>query len=210
MMSLCKCGCVAIPKSRTQTVGLIFEKYFRVTKGEIMKHSPRSAQAALRRLIVFLLVLFLSAAACNLGQSGKAWEVEATEQAMLTNPVTEEPSETPEATATITPYPTVNPTKAAYVSGFAGSWDTNWGVMTCSVDGQMVNCNYTHDTGKLEATLDLDGTTMTGSWSEAPSYQPPMDGGRVTFSLSADGNTISGHWWYGQNEEGGPWTGTRR
>jgi hypothetical protein len=32
----------------------------------------------------------------------------------------------------------------------------------------------------------------------------------VTFTLSADGNSITGHWWYGQDEDGGSWTGTRK
>ena len=105
---------------------------------------------------------------------------------------------------------TINPTQAAYVSGFSGTWDTNWGVMTCSVDGQMVKCNYTHDVGKIEAWLSQDGKTMQGTWSESPSYQPPDDGGRVTFSLSRDGNSITGYWWYGQNKAGGSWTGTRK
>ncbi len=105
---------------------------------------------------------------------------------------------------------TINPTQAAYVSGFTGTWDTNWGDMTCSVDGQMVNCNYTHDIGKIEAWLNPDGMTMEGTWSESPSYQPPDDGGKVTFTLSADGNSINGHWWYGQNNDGGSWTGTRK
>ena len=105
---------------------------------------------------------------------------------------------------------TINPTQAVYVSGFAGTWDTNWGVMTCSVDGQAVKCNYTHDDGKIDAQLNPDGITMEGTWSESPSYQPPEDAGRVTFSLSADGNTISGYWWYGQNTDGGSWTGTRK
>ena len=105
---------------------------------------------------------------------------------------------------------TINPTQAAYVSGFAGTWDTNWGDMTCSVDNQTVNCNYTHDIGKIEAGLSLDGITMEGSWSESPSYQPPDDGGKVTFTLSADGNSISGYWWYGQNGDGGAWAGTRK
>jgi len=105
---------------------------------------------------------------------------------------------------------TNNPTQVAYVSGFAGTWDTNWGDMTCSVDGQMVICNYTHDIGIIEAGLSLDGITMEGSWSESPSYQPPDDGGKVIFTLSEDGNSIAGHWWYGQIDDGGSWTGTRK
>ena len=105
---------------------------------------------------------------------------------------------------------TANSAQAAYVNGFAGNWDTNWGDMTCSVSGQTVKCNYTHDSGKIEATLSADGVTMEGTWSESPTYLPPDDAGRVTFTLSADDNSISGYWWYGQDQGGGSWTGTRK
>jgi len=50
---------------------------------------------------------------------------------------------------------------------------------------------------------------MEGQWLESPSYSPPSDGGKVTFTLSADGNTIRGKWGYGDNLNGGDWTGTR-
>jgi hypothetical protein len=194
-----------------------------------MESSPRSSQVALRILILFLLILFLTSVACRLfpwgpdlkrdkdreyfnAQETRAWAQTLTRVALTRAAFTPKPTLTPVISEmeSIRPTETPNPTQVAYVSGFAGSWDTNWGVMTCSVDGQRVNCNYTHDNGKIEATLGLDGMTMEGTWSEAPSYQPPEDGGRVTFSLSEDGNIITGRWWYGQNGEGGPWTGTRK
>jgi hypothetical protein len=103
-----------------------------------------------------------------------------------------------------------DPGRVAYVSGFAGNWDTNWGDMTCNVNGQTVNCTYTHDAGKIEASLSQDGVTMDGTWSESPSYLPPDDAGRVTFTLSADGKSMSGHWWYGPDSGGGDWTGNRK
>ena len=111
---------------------------------------------------------------------------------------------------TLTTTPTPNPTDAAYVGGFEGTWDTNWGIMTCSVIGTSVHCEYTWDQGRIDAVLSADGRTMNGQWAEAPSYAPPDDGGRVTFTLSGDGNTINGSWWYGQDSGGGPWTGTRK
>lgn len=119
------------------------------------------------------------------------------------------PTDTPEAatgTSTVTP----NPTDVAYVGGFAGVWDTNWGEMTCSVNGLLVHCEYTHDQGRIDATLSGDGRTMEGQWAEYPSYSPPNDGGRVAFTLSKDGNTISGDWSYGQGSSQGSWTGTRK
>jgi len=107
------------------------------------------------------------------------------------------------------PSPTLDPTKEAYVAGFAGGWDTNWGVMNCNVTGQKVNCEYTYENGRIEAFLSEDGQTMVGTWAEAPSFTPPGDGGKVTFSLSDSGTAIFGHWWYGPDAEGGSWTGTR-
>ena len=106
--------------------------------------------------------------------------------------------------------PPPNPTAVAYVSGFAGTWDTNWGVMTCEVNGINVHCEYTYDQGRIDATLSADGRTMDGQWGEAPSYSPPNDGGRVTFTISEDGNSIDGDWWYAEDTNGGVWTGTRR
>ena len=162
-----------------------------------MRPSTTLIQNNRQRLIIFLLILTsVLILSCGFTDPNYLYEP------------TDIPSETPISTAT--PTATPNPTKVAYVGGFAGSWDTNWGVMTCSVNGQTVNCTYTHDSGKIEATLGLDGMTMEGSWAESPSYQPPEDGGRVTFSLSEDGSTIAGHWWYGQNGDGGSWTGTRK
>lgn len=96
-----------------------------------------------------------------------------------------------------------------YVKGFEGKWNSNWGTLEFTVDGIQVNGNYTHDKGKIEAALSGDGKTMEGMWLESPSYKPPTDGGRVIFKLSDDGNSITGHWWYGQDQGGGDWTGTR-
>lgn len=106
--------------------------------------------------------------------------------------------------------PTLDPVTEKYVNSFAGTWDTNWGIMTCTVSGASVNCDYTHDSGKINATLSNDGRTMVGQWSESPSYKPPSDGGRVAFTLSDDGNSLSGDWSYGDGASEGSWTGTRQ
>jgi len=96
-----------------------------------------------------------------------------------------------------------------YVKGFGGKWNTNWGMLEFTIDGTKVYGNYTHDKGRIEATLSSDKKTMQGMWLEAPSYSPPRDGGRVTFTLSPDGNSITGKWGYGDSLSGGDWTGTR-
>jgi len=102
-----------------------------------------------------------------------------------------------------------NPNDIRYVKGFQGTWNSNWGTLEFKVDGIRVEGNYTHDKGIIKATLTGDKKTMEGQWLESPSYSPPSDGGKVTFTLSADGNTIRGKWGYGDNLNGGDWTGTR-
>jgi hypothetical protein len=133
---------------------------------------------------------------------------EPTDQFTATATLTHYPTGTSQPTLTTTPTP--DPTDAAYVGGFEGSWDTNWGIMDCTVTGTSVHCEYTWDQGRIDAVLSADGRTMEGQWAESPSYAPPDDGGRVVFTLSDDGYTIDGSWGYGQNLDGGPWTGTRR
>ena len=82
--------------------------------------------------------------------------------------------------------------------------------MTCVVDGEKVNCTYTHNTGRIEAFMNPDGKSMEGSWFEAPTYRPADHAGRVTMMLSEDGNSFTGKWWYGPNGDGCTWTGTRK
>ena len=124
---------------------------------------------------------------------------------------------TPEATSQVDqPAPAVKLSATpkaiipAGLSKFAGLWDTNYGVLTCAVDGQKVNCIYTLNSGKISGTLSLDGKTIEGTWSSAPSYKAPKDAGRVMLSLSADSNSITGQWWHGQDGAGGTWSGTRK
>ena len=127
------------------------------------------------------------------------------------NQATQEPSVNPNPTQ-VTQEPSVNPnpTQAAQVNGFAGSWDTNYGDMTCAVDGENVNCTYTHNAGRIEAFLNPDGKSLEGSWFEAPTYKPADHAGRMVMTLSADGNSFTGQWWYGPAGEGGSWQGTRK
>jgi hypothetical protein len=104
----------------------------------------------------------------------------------------------------------VDPNAEKYVGSFTGAWNTNWGDMTCMASSISVHCEYTHDQGKIEATLLKDGRTLEGQWSESPSYAPPQDAGRVTLTISDDGKSMSGDWSYGQGASEGPWTGTRK
>ncbi|MDQ7822414.1 MAG: tetratricopeptide repeat protein [Candidatus Eremiobacteraeota bacterium] len=107
------------------------------------------------------------------------------------------------------PGPAPTSEQIRYVSNFAGTWDTNWGRMVLKVEGVSVYGNYTHDKGRIKATLSNDGRTLTGYWSEAPSYRPSKDAGRVTLTISSDGNSLYGTWGYDKSLDGGDWTGKR-
>lgn len=91
-------------------------------------------------------------------------------------------------------------------TGWSGSWSTDWGTMTLSQSGSTVTGTYEHDSGKIQGTVN--GSTLTGRWSEAPSYAGPRDAGTFTWTLSADGKSFSGSWTY-DGGGGGSWTGTR-
>lgn len=89
---------------------------------------------------------------------------------------------------------------------WTGEWNTNWGVMSITQSGSVIRGAYTHDHGKLEGTAS--GRTITGRWSEAPSYAGPNDAGPIKFTLAADGKSFSGTWNY-DGGGGGSWSGTR-
>jgi uncharacterized protein YceK len=106
----------------------------------------------------------------------------------------------------------VSPTTAAKAipgSSFAGNWQTDWGTMAISVNGNVMNGTYAHEDGRINGTVN--GTVFNGTWSESPSYKPPNDAGAMSIRLSGDGSSFSGEWWYG-NATGNPagnWVGTR-
>lgn len=92
--------------------------------------------------------------------------------------------------------------------GWAGSWDTNWGAMKLTQSGGQVSGSYSHDQGKIAGTVS--GMSLTGTWSEAPSYAPPDDAGGIVFVMSNDCQRFDGRWWYGSKEDSpSQWSGTR-
>jgi len=91
----------------------------------------------------------------------------------------------------------------------AGRWSTDFGILELKVAGQEVTGTYSHDGGRVQGALSADGTTLTGSWSEAPSYAPPEDAGTFVFTFSPDRSSFSGRWSYGDAEPSGVWNGTR-
>ncbi len=91
---------------------------------------------------------------------------------------------------------------------FESTWDTNWGEMKLKQDGMKVTGTYTHDAGKIDATVS--GNSLVGKWSEAPSYEEPGDAGDVELKMSADGKYFEGSWRYGSTGGwSGGWSGTR-
>ena len=101
------------------------------------------------------------------------------------------------------------PTEEPEIIGcsFSGVWDTAWGDMTLTQTGTSVTGTYAHDGGKITGTVD--GATLTGKWSEKPSYSEPNDAGDIEFKLSEDCKSIDGNWRYGSDGGwGGEWDST--
>jgi hypothetical protein len=91
---------------------------------------------------------------------------------------------------------------------WAGTWETEWGLMTLKQSGTTVTGTYPHDEGRISGTVS--GNTFKGRWNEAPTRKGPGDAGAVEFTMSADGKKLTGRWTY----DGSPtawhtdWTGT--
>jgi hypothetical protein len=103
---------------------------------------------------------------------------------------------------------TVCPATPAGSCDWSGTWQTNWGEMVLSQAGTQVNGTYTHDAGRITGTLS--GSTLIGTWSEAPSYSPRNDAGDMQLTIAADCNSFTGTWRYGSSGDwSGDWTGTR-
>lgn len=95
---------------------------------------------------------------------------------------------------------------------WAGTWETNWGIMHLSQSAGQVTGTYEHDDGKIVGYIskNLSGNILIGTWSESPSYAPPNDAGDIEWVMSPDFNSLEGNWRYGSSGEwDGTWTGTR-
>jgi len=93
-------------------------------------------------------------------------------------------------------------------TSFAGSFESEWGTVELTVDGNKVTGKYGKD-GKIEAGLTSDGQTLEGTWSQGPTFKPPGDAGRVILMLTDGGAKFQGLWWKGQHGKGGTWVGKR-
>jgi len=90
-----------------------------------------------------------------------------------------------------------------------GDWKTEqWGKLYLFQEGNKVTGEYEHDNGKLVGAVS--GGTLTGTWSEAPSYSPPDDAGDVELTMAPGGNSFTGRWRYGSSGDwDGTWNGVR-
>ncbi len=83
------------------------------------------------------------------------------------------------------------------------------GTVTLSQNGSKVSGTYTHDEGQITGTVD--GATLTGRWTEAPTRLPPQDAGDLQLTVNADCTALSGFWRYGDkgHDKDGEWAGQR-
>ena len=82
---------------------------------------------------------------------------------------------------------------------YSGTWALTtvrgWeGKMFLSQAGNAVTGTYEYQHGHITGTVS--GLTLTGSWSEEPTYAPPDDAGSFTVTMSPDGTYWSGTWQY--------------
>ncbi|BAW95206.1 hypothetical protein NIES970_01080 [[Synechococcus] sp. NIES-970] len=102
-------------------------------------------------------------------------------------------------------------------SNFDGTWDTTWGQMTLSTQGNTTAGSY----GNGESTISgiVTGDTFTGYWVEtaaARSCDTQKNGssywGGLSFRLVDGGSRFEGSWSYCDDpvSDGGDWTGTRQ
>ena len=89
-----------------------------------------------------------------------------------------------------------------------GTWNSSFGDLTLSQNGNTVSGTYTADNGKISGTLN--GHTFTGRWSEAPTYSGPNDAGPVKFEFSDNWSSFSGKWGYEGKSLSGNWAGSKK
>lgn len=105
-----------------------------------------------------------------------------------------------------TPAPTTVPGNGQ--AAFAGTWKSDYGLMTLLQDGAKVSGTYEHRKGRLIGTVQEDGRTFVGTWAQEPDYAVP-NAGKVVFFLKADGRSFVGSWWEGSAGEAHVWNGRR-
>lgn len=107
----------------------------------------------------------------------------------------------------------VNYANAQMVS-YAGKWKTTGTTFQSIIDFEMrgneVVGTYMNGQGRIAGTLDLNGRTMRGTWSETTTEGVVLGSGDIFLTLSGDGNSIDGTIWTGpQAGVGSPFTAVR-
>lgn len=93
-------------------------------------------------------------------------------------------------------------------SNATGTYQSSFGTLTISQNGNSVSGTYTGDNGKLSGIMN--GHIFIGTWSKAPSYKGPSDAGKVLFEFSDDWTSFTGKWGYQGKSLSGGWTGKRK
>lgn len=112
-------------------------------------------------------------------------------------------------TVTVVPATVVPSTPGAVACSWTGTWDTTFGAMHLSQSDSTVTGDYAWDQGEISGTST--DNVLNGTWTQAPSRQPPNDAGDFVFTMAADCQSFSGKWRYDSSGElGGDWSGTRQ
>jgi hypothetical protein len=94
---------------------------------------------------------------------------------------------------------TVSDQPQQLISNYSGTWllttTRGWqGKMFLQQVGNAVTGTYEYQHGHITGTVS--GLTLTGNWSEEPTYAPPDDAGSFTITMAPDGTYWSGTWQY--------------
>ena len=98
-----------------------------------------------------------------------------------------------------------------------GRFDSTFGDLTFTADGDQVTGSYELCDGRLEGTAS--GSELSGEWTESPDSCPPQElrsseafTGTFEFTLSADADSFRGSWAFedgSTDPTGDRWEGTR-
>ena len=91
------------------------------------------------------------------------------------------------------------------LADFAGAWQTSYGRMTLTQNGDRVSGNYDYKNGSLQG--QVKGNVLHGRWDERTFII--TSGGEMEFTLSADGRSFTGRWRTGSSGGWTTWTGTK-
>ncbi len=93
-------------------------------------------------------------------------------------------------------------------SNATGTYQSSFGTLTISQNGNSISGTYTADNGKISGIMN--GHIFLGTWSESPSYKGPSDAGKVQFEFSDDWTSFTGKWGYTGKPLTSNWSGKRK